>query len=280
MENDYHLHEVVLWNQEEGTGLTAMLSRLVKAIQLASKHNSTHEISPQYRVLSRNVGVDLSEKIVYKSFDYRDRWDDIAMGDRRSATASVNQIPGCHVFAQQEDFTLLSYPLLQGVVTAQNASQFVSIFKELASLHSKDLVHGDIRAYNMLFIGGIGRLIDYDYSGKNNVRQYPQGYWTTLPDTKRHDQARGGALLHKEHNCFSLGAVMSMYSCHDPLWSELCEKLQTGHVDVNTLLKELTAIGQASLQWTGPKLVDMFQEELSAEHKTDYQPNQNNRSLF
>jgi hypothetical protein len=187
--HDSRVHEVMLWNQEEGTQLEQMLARVMKAALLAAEHNfgDAQRKPSLWRRLSTNVAVDLSSRTVYKSFDYRDRWEDIAPGCRRDADASCRWISDCHIVAFQKDFTLLRYPLLNGVITAKKTSDFVSILKELANLHENDLVHGDIRAYNMLFVDGFGgKLIDFDYCGKHGVRCYPPGYWTSLPDTRRH----------------------------------------------------------------------------------------------
>jgi hypothetical protein len=133
---DPHVHEMVLWNQEKGINLEQMICGLMKAVQLVVEHNFGDSRSRKsWRVFSKNVAADLSKGIVYKSFDYRDFWGETAY--RRDANASCRWIPECRVFAAQKDFTLLSYPLLKGAVLAKNASEFVSIFEELAKLHQE-----------------------------------------------------------------------------------------------------------------------------------------------
>jgi hypothetical protein len=267
--NDPRVHEVMLWNQEEGMNLEQMICCLMKAVQLAADHNfrDSHRIE-SWRVFSRNVAADLSNGIVYKSFDYRDRWEETAPEYRRDASFSCRWIPGCQVYASQNDFTLLSYPLLKGVVLAKNASEFLSIFEELAKLHQEDIVHGDIRAYNMIFDGTGGKLIDFDYSGKHGQRCYPPGFWKELPDTVRHPRVSKDEPMRKEHDCFSLGAVMKMYSCDHSGWKELCEKLQSGKPDMLQCLQDLKSIGSVDLRWTGPGLVNVCSQDAPMHHKT------------
>jgi hypothetical protein len=268
--SDPHVHEVVLWNQEEGTGVEQMLCRVMKAVLLAAEHNREDVRKPsQWRVVSRNVALDLAEERVFKSFDYRDRWEETPMGYRRDPAASCRWMPGCEVHAMQKDFTLLCSPLLKGGVLARKASEFLSVFKELAQLHEENLVHGDIRAYNMLFVEGLGgKLIDFDYCGRHGQRCYPPGYWERLPDTKRHPRASAEQLMRREHDCFSLGAVMGMYACEEAGWGELCLLLQSGRPNLDHCLEQLRELGDAPLRWMGPKLVDVLSEEVPVQHKT------------
>jgi hypothetical protein len=101
-------------------------------------------------------------------------------------------------------------------------------------------VHGDRRAYNMVFIDGVGgKLIDFDYSGKHGQRCYPPGFCQNLSDAERHPRAIEGELTRKEHDCFSLGAVMKMYDCDHARWKELCEKLQSEEPDILECVQDL-----------------------------------------
>jgi hypothetical protein len=128
------VHEVVLWNQEEGMNLEQMICGLMKAVQRAVEHNfGDSRRTELWRVFSKNVAADLSNGIVYKSFDCRDRWDETALIYRRDPNLSCRWIPECRVFATQKDFVSPSYSLLKGVVLAKNASDFVSIFELLQS---------------------------------------------------------------------------------------------------------------------------------------------------
>ena len=269
--NDARVHEVMLWNQDNETELAEMLARVMCAIRLADEHNhpSADRMRARWRVLSRNVAVDMDRQLVFKSFDYRDRWDQIAEGYRREPGASCRWMTGCEIVAQQKDFALLQYPFLNGTSIAQRASDFIPVFKELADLHQEGLVHGDIRAHNMIFVEGSGgKLIDFDYSGKHAERCYPPGYWRDLDDTRRHDRAVAEEQMRKEHDCFSLGAVMAMYRCDHAGWSQLAEKLQTGRPDVGALIGELEQLGDSKLEWIGTETMFTLANGLPEKNQT------------
>ena len=269
--HDARVHEVMLWNQEGETELAEMLARVMCAIRLADEHNfsSADRMRARWSVLSRNVAVDIDRQLVFKSFDYRDRWDQIVEGYRRDPGASCRWMPGCEIVAQQKDFVLLQYPLLNGTSVAQRASDFVRLFTELADLHREGLVHGDIRAHNMIFVEGSGgKLIDFDYCGTHAVRCYPPGYWQDLEDTRRHARAVAEEPMRKEHDCFSLGAVMAMYRCRHAGWSQLAEKLQTGHPDVEALLGELKELGDSKLEWDGIEMMSTLANGLPEKNQT------------
>jgi hypothetical protein len=264
--NDARVHEVMLWNGKQAE-FSGMWARLMEAIVLAARHNFHVAAGPRttWRVLTKNVGANLKENLIFKVFDYRDRWDDVGVSSRRDPVISQDWIPNCKVVAHQQDFTLISYPIIEGNTTARYASEFVPLFEQLEKLHAKGLVHGDIRAYNMLFPRTGGILIDFDYSGKDAVKQYPDGFWTDLPDTKRHKRAVAGALLRKEHDCFSLGAVLSFYACETDVagWKELVESLQCGRPDLDQSLARLRRIGNASVKWLVESVIDPFGESLT-----------------
>jgi len=267
--NDARVHEVMLWSQEEGMELDEMLARVMCAVRLADEHNFGAAGGKHWRVLSRNVAVDLRRELVFKSFDYRDRWDQIPEGYRRHAEASCQWLPGCQIVARQADFVLLRYPFLKGASVAKKASEFVPLFEELAKLHEQDVVHGDVRAYNMIFVEGCGgKLIDFDYSGKHGTRPYPPGYWRDLEDTKRHVRAVAGQPMRKEHDCFSLGAVMAMYRCDHAGWAQLVEKLQSSKPDVGALCGELQELVDSALQWCGVKMVNAGTNSVPQKHQT------------
>ena len=65
-------------------------------------------------------------------------------------------------------------------------------------------VHGDIRAFNTVFEGSKGFLIDFDFGGKK-VEQlfYPQGYNQLLPDGFR--KGKGGMKIEAWHDWSALG---------------------------------------------------------------------------
>lgn len=55
----------------------------------------------------------------------------------------------------------------------------------LKSMHDDNIVHGDIRALNIIFSGDETVLIDHDFGGVVNEVTFPPGYATSLPDGSR-----------------------------------------------------------------------------------------------
>jgi hypothetical protein len=66
-------------------------------------------------------------------------------------------------------------------------SECIGVVRALERLHKAGFVHGDIRAFNIIF--GAGELIDVDFGGRVNLNdgtpKYPTGYKRVLPDGRR-----------------------------------------------------------------------------------------------
>jgi Protein kinase domain len=89
---------------------------------------------------------------------------------------------------------------------AQRPGDFLPIINHLQHLHEQNFVHGDIRAFNMVFDGEDGRLIDFDLSGLEGKTWYPLGYKYELPDALRCGHAH--SLIEKHHDWYALGKVI------------------------------------------------------------------------
>jgi hypothetical protein len=94
----------------------------------------------------------------------------------------------------------------QNAHEAQKPGDFIPIINHLLHLHEQDFVYGDIRAFNMVFNGNDGKLIDFDFSGKVGTSKYPIGYKNTLPDAIR--CGRVLSLIEKHHDWYALGKVI------------------------------------------------------------------------
>ncbi|KAG7358092.1 RIO1 family protein [Nitzschia inconspicua] len=77
----------------------------------------------------------------------------------------------------------------------------------LQALHEAGFVHGDIRAYNIVFKDRKkGWLIDFDFGGKSDVQTYPKGYRQSLNDGIRIGE--DGKAITKYHDWYALGTLM------------------------------------------------------------------------
>jgi hypothetical protein len=115
---------------------------------------------------------------------------------------------------------------LEGNHIPSKCSDFVDVLKQLMQMHSRSVVHGDIRLFNMLFLfSGGSTLIDFDFSG-NGI--YPTGYSIQLFDTVRHTNAKPGNLLQMDHDCFSMAAVMKLFSSKNEKWKDAVKTVEDG----------------------------------------------------
>jgi serine/threonine protein kinase len=170
---------------------------------------------------------------------------------------SVTEIPGCKVEVQAPDFAIISYPFIDGSHHPSSARQFVALVEQLSSLHNRGLVHGDVRASNIVFGDGTANLIDFDFAGKADDKLYPEGFVTDaklLGDVARHRSAQAGKELKPEHDWFSLGTVMEFVEPEDskgiPRWQEVVCKLKAVEVldNVADVLKVLRAMDKTPLK--------------------------------
>jgi hypothetical protein len=89
-------------------------------------------------------------------------------------------------------------------------------------------VHGDIRLSNIVFNGEESTLIDFDFSGKEDEAQYPEGFNVIIHDGARHANAKGGANLAKVHDLFALSEVMRLFSSDTLVWDTVIWNVERG----------------------------------------------------
>jgi serine/threonine protein kinase len=101
---------------------------------------------------------------------------------------------------------------------AQRPSDFIPVINHLQHLHEQGFVHGDIQAFNMVFDGEDGRLIDFDMSGVAGETRYPPGYKNELPDAI-HRCGVGLHLIEKQHDWYALGSVFFLPQVPGARWA-------------------------------------------------------------
>ncbi|KAG7341226.1 RIO1 family protein [Nitzschia inconspicua] len=110
-----------------------------------------------------------------------------------------------------QDLLIIAVPYRDGRHYAVSPADFLPIIDQLQTLHEAGFVHGDIRAYNIVFKDEKeGWLIDFDFGGKNDVQTYPKGYRFALDDGIRIGEER--ETITKYHDWFALGKLM--FSIH------------------------------------------------------------------
>ncbi|KAG7337537.1 RIO1 family protein [Nitzschia inconspicua] len=106
-----------------------------------------------------------------------------------------------------QDLLITAVPYRDGRHYAESPADFLPIIGQLQALHKAGFVHGDIRAYNIVFKDDKeGWLIDFDFGGKSDVQTYPKGYQSALSDGIR--MGTEGEAITKHHDWYALGTLM------------------------------------------------------------------------
>jgi Lipopolysaccharide kinase (Kdo/WaaP) family len=140
---------------------------------------------------------------------------------------------------------VLRYDYIEGAHVPKSLYSFVSVAKQLKEMHDRDYVHGDIRAYNMVFgqtqnDADKAWLIDFDFSGKENGKCYPPGYSSLLVDLVGRRAGEPDKPLEKKDDWTDLLAVMQLFTLFED--EELEQLDQQGKVEaVNKALRQRLA---------------------------------------
>jgi hypothetical protein len=110
---------------------------------------------------------------------------------------------------------VIATPFRPGKHFAQKPEAFIPVIEALEKLHDKGLVHGDIRGFNVVFHEGIskpkGYLIDFDFGGQHQSREYPEGYVLILADGVRcvdNEDNTSRKVIRQWHDWFALGRLI------------------------------------------------------------------------
>ena len=107
-----------------------------------------------------------------------------------------------------------SYRML-GPDDGSNHGLVAEIRRVVAVLHDGGFVHGDIRDVNMMTRHPLGNeeeaqkvlLLDFHWAGPKGVMKYP--YNLNIETVKRHEGAKGGALITQEHDLFMVNEMFN-----------------------------------------------------------------------
>jgi hypothetical protein len=228
---------VLLW---EGCLTEASAGRLLAAAELCAAANIRS--GPAWL---RCKNASLSDGRVWKVFDYRGRA--VPEVERRSCELSLRYIEGCRIHCAASDLRVISYPFIAGSHDPSTVKHFVSLIERLQALHKDGVVHGDVRASNVVFgENGTASLIDFDLAGRGGEKKYPAGYVLEVGDGARHRTASAGRLLEFAHDFFAVGAMMKLCTCDDEGWQRAQNFLLGAETDAVAALKVLEQIaGQA-----------------------------------
>ena len=102
---------------------------------------------------------------------------------------------------------VISVPFYQGCHECKNIRQAITLIEWFIELHGKGFVHGDIRAFNLVFSDDGSKPIDFDFGGAIDKTKFPPGYVEELKDGRRSLRAPC-ELITPEHDLFALKYVL------------------------------------------------------------------------
>jgi hypothetical protein len=117
-----------------------------------------------------------------------------------------SRIDSFWIDSKERGLLIIAIPFRPGCHYAKRPSEFVPIINELQKLHKSGFVHGDIRAFNIVFGTDTGHLIDFDFGGKVDKVHYPTGYRQMLKDGIRPGTERD--LITKSDDWHALGQLI------------------------------------------------------------------------
>jgi serine/threonine protein kinase len=183
---------------------------------------------------------------------------------------------------------IISTPFYEGCHWAESPSEFVPIALHLDEMHAKEIVHADVRAYNInIRKDSTGRscLIDFDFSGKideaTGTPTYPEGCQQVLVDGLR--KGKPGRQVTKWHDWAALlDVIFRVHGLEPPsrvddddldiLWRELkqCMKVDPGTVQ-GLGHKLVTFLNKVDGTWTFTRDSSFIEElddwRLQSDHK-------------
>lgn len=204
------LSEVLLY---QGNWDTATISRVLSAVaclcQVPLTNYDLQKRSLPVPDSGSNVHFDEGSGVVTKIFDYRERG---GLVSRRRHEFAVRYISGAHLVLDAPDLRVLQYNFIPGSHTPTAVSHILSVMTALDTMHRESVVFADLRLSNCVFReDGSSALIDFDWTGKERVHKYPEGFNADIGDGARHPMALPGSQLRREHDLYALAELMKFF---------------------------------------------------------------------
>jgi serine/threonine protein kinase len=176
------------------------------------------------------MNVCLDGQNVYKVFDSRER------AIERSPKYYYQFLADCIAVVdvkpdKYSQLVIIRYPFIPGNHLPDNSHQILAALQSLYRMHSKNIVHGDVKAGNIIFAEEANKscLIDFCFSGVEGDAVYPSNYRREIQDGARHPDAEPLAIIRKEHDIFGFKQVLEFCYPADnqdlPFWKSLLQVL-------------------------------------------------------
>ena len=179
---------------------------------------------------------DHTDNCVYKFFSKEDM--DVARPNV-DVMMKYGNIPNVSLINITADGTILAvkYDYISGSHKIENVKQLVGVLETLMKLHQADLVHGDVRACNIVFTPSSSHLIDFDLTRPVDTR-YHRDF--NCIEEERHDTARSGSFMKKYHDRYALSLLLKRQL---PSATDVCRQLENESVDLKSVLKSVKTFG-------------------------------------
>jgi hypothetical protein len=144
--------------------------------------------------------------------------------DKSASDRSEDNVQRCDdnawLWEERGCLLILATKYHRGLHWTDSFSDCVAVVQRLKALHVAGYVHGDIRAFNIVF--GANELIDYDFGGKVNpvdgTPKYPHGYKPDLPDGSR--WGKEGRSITMYDDWYALRMVLTHFHEIEPIAPE------------------------------------------------------------
>jgi len=191
----------------------------------------------EWRYPSRTVAIEKPRdgpEMVHKLYDYRvDLNGQPTFRRRHQQMVRFGEKVEYELGGEDSDLVVLKYPYMDGEHVAASVEHFVSAINSIVQLHTQQVVHGDIRASNLVFgANGCCKLIDFDFAGSTSER-YPERFihdHELLKDVVRHKGAQAGSRLCFEHDWSAIASIMEMHTLEGATedWKKAVTELHKG----------------------------------------------------
>lgn len=228
----------------KGEGSEQSIAKLLSTVGLFAQHimgmQTSRASRSEWSYPSRTVAIErpiAGRAMVHKLYDYRKELRGPPDFQRKhKQMVRFGKKVEYELGGESSDLVVLQYPYIDGEHIAASVQHFVSAIQSVGQLHEEGVVHGDIRASNLVFEGnGSCTLIDFDFAGSTSDR-YPKRFVhnQNLNDVVRHTGAQADSLLCFEHDWHALASIMEMHEIHSCDgkatydWERAIELLRTG----------------------------------------------------
>lgn len=243
------LDEWVVENRANLAAVQEALAWVVSAILVAARYADPLQdlvgMAPPVWQPMRSCGLDITNSVVHKVYDYRRLSDEAKEQRKRAAKMSAEFLADATLTDNVVDVQILRYPLRAGTHMARYPTDFVPVIRALQGLHSRGVVHGDIRGMNILFGNMEQPLIDFDFAVEIG-KPYEVELNTDIKDGCRHDDAVKGNAAEAAHDWFSLAQVMHLHRCnhHPAEWATAINLTRQGQTEA--AIRQLEQLQQPS----------------------------------